>query len=82
MQTTHVYDLELRFVLEPPMCKVGRYLDENRGMMPLLYRQPLPLWLNLFDMVVISSSISVTQPCARLNNLTCTEMCLCKANEA
>ena len=44
------------FVLEPLMCKVGRYLDGNSGMMPLLseVQTTLPLWLNLFNMVVRS----------------------------
>ena len=36
------------------------------------------MWLNLFDIVVRSSSIGVTKSCAI--RLTCTEMCLCKAD--
>ena len=57
------------------MCKLGWHLDDA---ITVINKDSLPLWLNLFDMVVSSSSIGVTQSCA--SRLTCTEMCLCKAD--
>ena len=69
--------------LIPDPCKLGWHRDEDGSMMPILSEvQTAPA--SVVELVRCGCKISkcATQRCTcRLNNLTCTEMCLCEADE-